>query len=155
LKQARRILTWIDETGGAFDFEKTLRPLVSEANKTWGKPEGIRYHRAATQGEVLDAYVAYGGLSSDAAHPSATSLARHMARSPDGKGVFIQLTAAHGPNEAMDTLGLTCAAVLSVCIAADEAIGNTGARLMLPAFINQYHSLCEAKDAQNTQGLST
>jgi hypothetical protein len=141
LKQEKRLLAWVNQGNENYDSETAFVDPTDEVNGGHDKPRAINHHRAATEGGVQDAYISYGNLSSDAAHPSVMSLIRHMSRTPDGRAIIVRVKDNDNPNEPQETLGLTCEAVLNVCIEVDRIIGETVASEILKELNKEYRSL--------------
>jgi Family of unknown function (DUF5677) len=77
IKRGKALLEWAQQTGGR-DFESTLDAFVQNLDAQIPKKTDINLFEAARAGNVKPAYIIYRVLSTDAAHPSATSLDRHL-----------------------------------------------------------------------------
>lgn len=106
------------------DFDiNTLTEFKNGLEETYGKVSPIDMASAAARGGVDAAYIIYRELSTDAAHPSATSLSRHFT-DDDGSNRPGTLRARPScdPVEQEETLEFLCQALLGVSIAANLVI---------------------------------
>ena len=60
------------------DVEKRLRESLREINKKWPDVKPLNPKGFALSGLLRDGYLIYSQLSVDAAHPTVTSLCRHV-----------------------------------------------------------------------------
>jgi hypothetical protein len=124
--RAGGLLDWAKAQASAPDFVDTLESfktgLVDDHGKTWG----IKLDQAAAAGGVKDLYIVYRELSTDAAHPSAASLSRHVTLEDDETKPPFTVHAAPtiGPEEAVETVELMCSASLGVVVAVNEILGG-------------------------------
>ncbi|WP_296708255.1 DUF5677 domain-containing protein [Rhodoblastus sp.] len=127
LKLANGLLDWSKAQSQKYDFAETLSSFYSSLRAKHGKGSRILPKDAANDGKISDAYIFYGELSNDAAHPSATSLSRHVSWDGDGDDVCFTLHALplKEPFAIEDTLELACNALLCVCIATNEILGGS------------------------------
>ena len=120
--------------------------LVEDHGQTWG----IKLQQAATAGGVQDYYVVYRELSTDAAHPSAESLSRHVSLNDDEEGPPFIVNAA--PNiavgEAAETVELMCGAALYALVAVNEIVGGVPVGERLAVLREAYVSLSATNKAQ-------
>jgi hypothetical protein len=89
LKRASGLLEWSKQQSQKFDFSESLEAFRA-VKERHGKPDAITHKGAADDGGVGGAYIIYRELSGDAAHPSATSLSRHVTW--DGEGDAAKFT---------------------------------------------------------------
>jgi DNA topoisomerase IB len=78
MKRATGLLEWSKQQSQKFDFAESLEKFRDGMKEQHGKPGGITHKGAADDGGIGPAYIIYRELSGNAAHPSATSLSRHM-----------------------------------------------------------------------------
>lgn len=152
MKRATGLLEWTKAQSQKFDFAETLANFHSGLKIKHGKPSTISQKTAADDGGVGGAYIIYRELSGDAAHPSATSLSRHV--SWDGDGDDARYTLHALPIEESfaveDTLELACNPLLGVCIAANDILGGTTAGERLSTLADEFTELsAENKAARN------
>jgi hypothetical protein len=146
MKRATGLLEWSKQQSQNFDFADSLEKFRDGIKVQHGKLGGITHKGAADNGGVGPAYIIYRELSGDAAHPSATSLSRHVTW--DGKGEGETFTVhAIPPDEPFavpDTLELACNPLLGVCVAANQILGGVEAGERLDSL---FKAFCELSDA--------
>jgi hypothetical protein len=112
-------------------------------------PDGITHKNAADDGGVGPAYIIYRELSGDSAHPSATSLSRHVTW--DGEGDDARFTVhalpLQEPLGAPDALELACNPLLGVCVAANQILGGVDVGESLEALFVDFRQLSDANNA--------
>jgi hypothetical protein len=91
--------------------------------KEYPKASFLNHRRTAEDGTIGDSYVIYGALSNDAAHPSITSLNRHILRMGRGNWT-ISANPPINQNETIQTLQLACSSILGVGVAFCEVFGG-------------------------------
>lgn len=121
MKLAKDWSAWI---GTEAEAEK-YQAFSDSIRKEYGSPGQIRQEKAAKDGGVRKAYLAYRQLSSDSAHPSARSLSRHLEWQGETAAPFPRGSAAATEQEMLDTLHLLGIALHSVIITADGLVGRT------------------------------
>ena len=108
---------------------------------------------AADDGGIGPAYIIYRELSGDAAHPSATSLSRHITW--DGEGDEARFTLRALPvdesNAVPDTLELACSPLLGVCVAANQIVGGTEVGVRLSILFEAFNALSHANKVAREQ----
>lgn len=123
-KQAQRLRDFATKNDkGDAEVKKTLSSFADVMQKEYPKVSFLNHQKTAEDGTVGEGYVVYNVLSNDAAHPSITSLNRHIVSMGRGNWTF----SANPPinkNEFVQTLELACSAVLGVCVAFYEVFGG-------------------------------
>jgi hypothetical protein len=123
-KRAGRLVNWSKEQGEPPKFLETLEPFLEDLKKEHPKVQLIKFEDAAKDGGIGGAYIFYSELSNDAAHPSATSISRHITWD-EGENPHFTVH-AHPVVEddiATDTLELACSAMLGTCVAVNQILG--------------------------------
>lgn len=143
MKIGNDLLRWAKKQNEPIDFEGTLEAFLSKMNSETpaGSPVDFRY--AAEAGSLGDGYIIYRILSTDAAHPSAGSLTRHVVTVSDNGIEYLTLVAEPptNPAEVDDTLELGCSALLGVCIGANSLVGGTVAGEELGGMIDEFKKM--------------
>jgi uncharacterized protein DUF5677 len=104
-----RLRAWLKDTNKQLPKSRTLNPkAIAEKSATIGKT-----------------YLVYGQLSSDAAHPSLTSLNRYLTTNTKGEVIGIDAEPAVSPNEIMETFEFLCLANSFACVAVNQMLGGT------------------------------
>jgi hypothetical protein len=149
-KRANALAAFFDRTGAEAkkaDLEVFRQQLIDNH----GKPDAIKMFDAATVGGVGDAYIAYRELSTDAAHPSATSISRHIVVPADPEAPFsLSFDPVVEETEAADTLGLLCMGLLGMILAVNELLGGGDAGEPLDDLHRDYCDL-DRSASTNTQ----
>jgi hypothetical protein len=133
-RRATGLLHWAKAEGEIADYQANLEAFRDRLRDEHGKTDDIKLVQAAEAGGVSHGYIVYRELSSDAAHPSAASLSRHLTLAEDdadAPAFTLQAEPPQDPTEAVDTLELLASALLGVIIAVNEAVGfvDVGERL--------------------------
>lgn len=116
--------------------KKAVRTTASTADQLWGKVRQLAIDDVAKGSAYADAYLVYRKLSSDASHPSYTSLERFF----DRKGGEVwDFTVGPQPTEIIaETINFGCLALNAVLVAftefVDDKEGNREAARMLSAY---------------------
>jgi Family of unknown function (DUF5677) len=99
-----------------------IRKLLDE----FPKPTKFSVKGVAAETVADTAYLSYAVLSMDA-HPSVTSLRRHLQWEPEGDTHHLTLTVvpAFAPKERYETIHEACVAFIGICIAFNQLLGST------------------------------
>lgn len=118
----RELLKWWKKHGQSDETLAKLEAFLAEVNDKPGKKIGNQ--EAALAAGLGSAYTLYRVLSGDAAHPSAVSLSRHTRNEENGSLTVSAPTIWTDSTEDAETMEFACTALLSVCIAMNEIVGN-------------------------------
>jgi len=126
-RRAKGLLEWAGQQDHDLDFAKNLEAFVEDLDKKNPKAPLINQKTAAEHGTIKPAYIFYGELSNDAAHPSATSLSRHVTWDDESNDAQFTVHARPMPveGEVEQTYEFACNAMLGVCVAVNQALGGT------------------------------
>lgn len=148
-KQARGLLDWAGRQSHELEFFEKLTRFAEVLEEKHPKASFLNQKKAAEDGTIADGYIFYNVLSNDAAHPSATSLSRHITWA--GVGGDAEWTISAFPavdlNEVEETLELACGVLLGVTVAANEAVGGTETGEKLFALNEDFRALGAAGKA--------
>jgi hypothetical protein len=123
IKRGKALLDWSAGEEREEDFEKELADFIVNLENSTEKPSTISLYNAAGAGGIGGAYIFYRELSTDAAHPSATSLSRHVVENTEG--IFtLYANPVVDSRENEDTLELLCSALIGCCVAAEEILNQ-------------------------------
>lgn len=122
-------------TGGS----SRIRKIINQSLQQSPKAKPLNPGEVISGGEIKDAYVFYKQLSFDASHPSITALKRHFIESAANPG--FSLTPRLKDGEAADTVFLVSMAMLTCCIAANEAFGRTTGGERLEELVAEYNEI--------------
>lgn len=122
-----------------------IKPLHAYLKSIKGKPKNmINVKETAQAGILRDSYVIYGQLSSDAAHPSADSLSRHIQRDDD-RTITIVADGMTEDDEVLQTLEFACSMLLGVCVGVNQIIGGVPSGSKLEPLFQQFTALRQAQ----------
>lgn len=130
------------------DFVEELEAFRADLQAWPEKTYALRFEQAAQRGNVLPGYVVYRELSTDAAHPSATSLSRHITLNDDPDIAPFSVV-GYPPTsdiELHDTAALLCSATVGVLVGVNEVLGDVKTGETLSALFDAFKVL----DASNT-----
>lgn len=152
-KRATQLLEWAKARGQIEGFQANLEAFRDGLWEEHGKTESIVLLQAALDGGVGDSYIIFRELSTDAAHPSAASLSRHVTINEGEDGALFSLHAhpVASPAEAADTMELVCTAVLGVIVAANEALGGVAVGERLDDLADEARRLSGSNKADRDQ----
>jgi hypothetical protein len=122
VKRGKRLMNWSNEQETPRDFEAKLETFLDGYAAENPDRAGIQHAAAAEAGGVKGGYIIYGELSTDAAHPSALSLSRHV--SLEGEQFTLHAVVPPEPDEIEQTLEFGCSAILGVTTAANQMLGS-------------------------------
>lgn len=146
IKRGKALLEWAKETGGK-DFEGTLDAFVQNLEAETLKKGDVNLFEAARAGNVKAAYIIYRVLSTDAAHPSATSLDRHLQY--DDWENPTRLTFSGVPKvdegETDQTAEFAFSSLLTVALFANKIVGQTDAGNDLADLYEEFQKLSGRK----------
>ena len=97
-----------------------LEEVAASLNETWPKSKLLNAHETAKDGPISEVNLLYSQLSADAAHPSLSALARHIALENESEIPGVAIQARHEEHEFMLTLNFACMALLGACVAYRE-----------------------------------
>jgi hypothetical protein len=148
-RRAKGLLEWAGQQDHELDFAKTLKAFVEDVEKKNPKAPLINQKTAAEHGTIKPAYIVYSELSNDAAHPSATSLSRHITLNGDGDDATFTVHAQSVPEEGEidQTYEFGCSAMLGVCVAVNQVLGGTESGERLWTLEDTFRTLSNAGKA--------
>jgi hypothetical protein len=123
------------------EVEKRLREQLRSINRSATDLKSLSPKDVALRGLLRDGYLIYTQLSSDAAHPTVTSLHRHVGSTEKDEEALIEVVPAPKQEEIIQTWDWACNAMLGACVGVNEILGGTPAGLRLEAIANQYQAL--------------
>lgn len=121
--------------------EKGLRERLRLNNKKWPDAKSLNPKDVALTGLLRDGYLIYSQLSADAAHPTMTSLHRHVSHCEKDSESLIDVVPAPKEEEVMKTRDWACNAMLGVCVGVNEILGGTLAGQKLGEIADRYQVL--------------
>jgi hypothetical protein len=143
LKRGRELLEWAEEQTEPLAFEEKLSEFMADATGEKDRPSKISHFDAAKAGGIVEAYIIYRVLSTDAAHPSITSLDRHLREEGEDELTLLAV-ASVTPEEVIETLEFCCSVLLGVCVAINSMLGGTEAGKPLPDLFDDYKRISRA-----------
>jgi hypothetical protein len=138
------LLEWAVKQESKPHFEEKLQAYVDELKVTQPGAKPISFKTTAKEGVLKDAYIVYGQLSSDAAHPSVESLSRYISRTKVSETetmMNIHALPDPEPAEVLQTLEFACNALLGVCVGANQIIGGLPSGKQLAPMFEEYLAL--------------
>lgn len=151
LKRGNELLDWAKKYPGTVDYEAPLKQFLDDLKKIDPKSGTVTHKTAADAGKIGDAYIIYRVLSTDAAHPSVTSLSRHLEVADeddeddeDADFEFQTAPAVH-LEEVVETLEFACSALLGTCVGTNALVGGTPAGSTLSKFADRFKQLSNAR----------
>jgi hypothetical protein len=144
LKFGKPLLNYLRASGADSATEKKLAEFIDSLEETKKGKSDIKHWNEAESAGIPDAYLFYRVLSTDSAHPSATSLSRHFIIGPDDKpdepNTVIGPPKVE-PDEDEETLQYACTALLGVCVVVNDTINGGGLPPALEALIVEFKEL--------------
>lgn len=142
-KRAKGLLDFFAKNGEQTEQHARLESYRDQLWEEHGKTSEIQMRAAALAGGVDDALIVYRELSTDAAHPTASSLSLHIVPADDNESIpfSISATPVMASTEIVDTLELLCMATLGVLVSACEIIGETEIGERLDVLADAYAAL--------------
>lgn len=123
------------------EVEKRLREQLKLINKNSDKAKSLSPKDVALSGLLREGYGIYSQLSADAAHPTVTSLNRHVGRSDKGHEALIDVVPAPKDEEIITTWDWACNAMLGVSVGVNEILGGAPAGQGLLDLADRYQAL--------------
>jgi hypothetical protein len=120
--------------------EEKIREQLRLIKKRWPTAKRLSPKDVALKGVLSEGYLIYIQLSADAAHPTFTSLSRHIGQRADGEKIIDVVPAPRG-REPVETLDWACNATLGACAAVNEILGGTPAGQQLNTLADRYGML--------------
>jgi hypothetical protein len=112
--RGKMVLSWSDRLEEQVPYAEGLRERMEKLKAR--KPKAIRFGELGKANRIADSYLWFRQLSSDAAHPSLTSLSRHMFKEPNNV-MTLSIVPDMIEKEAEDTLQYATQALMGVCVA--------------------------------------
>jgi hypothetical protein len=143
IKTSQQLLQWAKKQNEPIQFETDLDTFLTKLKAETSAEKAVDFKSAADAGKVGDAYIIYRVLSTDAAHPSAMSLSRHVTSELDGDIEYVTLVAepSFESAEIAETLEFGCSALLGVCVGTNKLVGGTTAGKDLQMLFDEYKKL--------------
>jgi Family of unknown function (DUF5677) len=126
------------------EVEDAIKNKIRSINKIWPKPSFLNISSVAKGGPLNNAYLIYSQLSSDSAHPTITSIHRHL-----GNQQTINVSPIPTDTEIIQTRDWSCNAMLGIAGAINEILGNTNAGWKLNHIVERYNSLAKIRSVPN------
>jgi hypothetical protein len=138
--RGKMILSW----GEALEdsHHENLKARLDFLKETHPKAKPIKFADLGKANGIADSYVWFRYLSADSAHPSMTSLARHLTREADGS-IMIAVVPDAQQSELNDTLQFANQALLGVCVATCEIVGVPKAHAALTGYFDEFIALAQ------------
>jgi hypothetical protein len=114
-----------------------IRKQLRLIKKRWPTARRLSPKDVALSGVLSEGYLIYTQLSADAAHPTLTSLSRHIGQTKNGEKL-IDVVPTPRDRELIETLDWACNAILGACSAVNEILGGTPAGQQLNALADRY-----------------
>lgn len=127
--------------------EKRLREQLRAINKKWPDAKSLSPKDVALSGLLRDGYLIYSQLSADAAHPTVTSLHRHVGHCETDGEALIEVVPAPKDDEIVMTWDWACNAMLGACVAVNQILGGTPAGQRLRQIADRYQTLTTRRKA--------
>jgi hypothetical protein len=146
IKRGRALLEWARQNGGR-PFENTLADFISQLDSETPVKGDVNFADLATAGNIKGAYIIYRVLSTDAAHPSAVSLDRHLRyddRVNPTSQTFLGMPRVDVDEEA-ETAHFAVTSLLMVALLADKILGGTKAGDALSDIYEEFKKLSGPK----------
>jgi hypothetical protein len=129
------------------DVEKHLREQLRAINRKWPDAKSLNPKDVALSGLLRDGYLIYSQLSADAAHPTVTSLSRHVGYSETNDEALVDVVPVPKDVEVIMTLDWACNAMLGACVAVNEILDGTPAGQKLGQIADRYQALTTRRKA--------
>jgi hypothetical protein len=150
IKRGNALLEWARASGGQ-SFESTLDAFLQKLESETPKKGDVNLFEAAKSGNIKAGYIIYRVLSTDAAHPSAVSLDRHL-QYDDGENAqkltFLGMPRVDNDEES-ETAEFAFGALLTVALLANKIVGGTEAGDALADLHTEFRSLSNRKAEGN------
>jgi hypothetical protein len=114
--RGKMVLSWSDRLENQAPYADGLRTKLEEMKDKHPKAKAIRFGDLGKDNRIADSYLWFRQLSSDAAHPSLTSLSRYMTKQPNNV-LMLSIQPEMNEKEAEDTLQYATQALIGVCVA--------------------------------------
>jgi hypothetical protein len=121
------------------EVRENLQRYLKLSRKQNPKPRSLDPKGVARKTPVNDAYLIYSQLSDDAAHPSITSLNRHLLI--EGERAALQFVAPASTDELADTLTWACLGMIGVCVSCSQLLHNVRLNAEIATLAEEYGRL--------------
>lgn len=121
-----------------------LQRYLKQSRARNSKPKSLDPKGVARKGPVYDAYLIYSQLSDDAAHPSISSLNRHI-RVKGGQAALIFAPPATD-EELSDTFMWACNGMIGVCVSCSELLREARVNADMAALAVEYGKLANLSE---------
>ena len=147
-RQVRGELALSKKTSLLEKVEKRLREQLRSINKKWPDAKSLNPKDVALSGLLRDGYLIYSQLSADAAHPTVTSLHRHVGHSEKDGEALIDVVPTPKDEEVTMTWDWACNAMLGACVGVNEILGGTPTGQKLGQIADRYQALTTGRTAE-------
>jgi hypothetical protein len=138
--RGKMILSWGEAVEDV--HHESLKARMEQLKELHPKAKSIKFGELGKTNGIADSYVWFRYLSGDSAHPSMTSLARHLTRGEDGS-ILITVVPDSKHNEMNDTLQFANQALLGVCVATCEIVSVPKAHAKLNGYFDEFIALAQ------------
>jgi hypothetical protein len=130
--------------------EQRLREQLREINKKWPDAKSLSPKDVALGGVLRHGYGIYSQLSADAAHPTVTSLNRHIGRTENGEAL-IDVVPAPKADEVITTWDWACNAMLGTTVGVNQILDGTPSGQRLLNIADRYQVLTTHPEGNLTE----
>jgi hypothetical protein len=127
------------------EVEKRVREQLRLVKEKWPDAKSLSPKDVALSGLLRDGYLIYSQLSADSAHPTVTSLNRHVGRSEVDGEKLIDVVLVAKDDEIVKTWDWACNTLLGACVGVNEILEGTPAGTHLGALADRYQALVSAQ----------
>jgi hypothetical protein len=146
IKRGNALLEWARTSGGQ-PLESGLDAFLQKLESETPKKGDVNLFEAAKSGNISAGYIIYRVLSTDAAHPSAVSLGRHLQyddSEPPQKLTFLGMPRVDSHEESQ-TAEFGFSALLTVALLANKIVGGTEVGDALADLHTEFQSLSKSE----------
>jgi len=119
-----------------------LKARMDQLKEIYPKSKPIKFSELGKMNGIADSYLWFKLLSGDSAHPSMTSLARHLTRERDGS-IMITVVPDAIPKDMNDTLQFANQALLGACVSTCEIVRARKTHAMLNTYFDEFLALAQ------------
>src|SRR5215204_3461841 len=150
MARGKQLLEWVAAQKTQLELGEKLELFLDETKKQFPKAKKINLKASLQAGPLKDLYGFYGVLSADAAHPSASSLSRHIEK-PETNVINIGNPEPE-EEEVLETLEYGCMAMIGVCVGTNQIIGSLPSGQKLEGLFQEYTKLQQANKQTASDG---
>ena len=153
--QEKKLKTALRNIEADSELAERLRAHIEHMATRYPKGNLLNPKSASERSPLGELYLAYSVISADAAHPSFSSLQRHLTRSTEDGEIIrgIDASPVADENQMLQTLHWGCSALLGAIVGTNQILQGTCLNNEINMAVNEIEILAQTNSGQKGEGV--